>query len=1295
MARKYEVSLDLRSNFEKSLKKIDGQIRKVEKSVGNFGGATNKITGLTNKLGKLAGLNPYAAAAAGVAALGAAAFGAVAGANALNQQLLIAEERTGIAAERLAEYEALLRQTTTGVDFEELQEAITNVSERFGEAAQDAGGIRDAMNALGFSNQEIIDLSQLATAEEQFLAFSQSVQDLPEAELTFRLKEIGGDDLFRVKGLLKALGDEGSEAQKKIDRLDLAFSKEGIDNLKDFNNQAKLVNAIFSDISKEVGGKLAPTITAVAKVFINWVDLLGGTETIVDAIGRLFNVVLIPIRVAAEIILTIQRFLFGVRDIVANLGPLIRESVVKAFNDAKDAAEGFVRSLPAGGAVLDGLAATADAAGSVVGAIGDIGSTAGTAFGSLSNSLKGQISEWKGNEDAAAQYREEALRGAEAVRGGAEAVKTLKVEQQAATQAAEAMAQANEQAQKAIDGQTNSFRAFSKQITEQFGEIKIDVVGNAKDKLSELNAQYDSLKKSLVDDKIEALPLDLSNEEFDRQSQALLDQFEETFKGAYGNSLRSLKTFINSSVDQFDTLKAVYSEVEAIQLASEKKIANFRNQVLAGNIDGSQLQQLVELEEKFTADKLSALNDRNAKTAAAEANRLKSQADTAAKEVQAIADRRDALLSEVSKFGEIDSALSSKLDEINKSFKEGGLTGDQASTLKLVANVEAQVNKDQFEKELQLLNAQASDLTAINLGVEVSNTGEVLSEFDRIFSQVESDRAEIEKQFQDTFRIDPAAATALKDALSAEVDVQGAEALQNLLKQIGGVDIAPKVNLVDGIEDELRQIEAPLLELEQKLQAAINLGDTGTQRSLELAIDIIETEGYSQFIDGIEGGFDSIVRLDIEAPDNSILNGFVDSPDTNIGEFVKQFEDAQKAFNKSLAGQDQSFINTAQLEFEAERATAILGNLSELAPRIDFDTIGTAEQLGQATAEVKQFEGLIRELQLKFPEIDFSAMLSGADSAMGQLGDIVTSQLSDIIGSIGSGGSAISDAFSEQISDAFGGGALGEGISQLASQFESVLSNGFAQSAQIENQKFQESLNAFKEAETEKSAFAQAQQAFRDATSSEDVGKATENLNALLQKYKVTNDELNQLGLDRSSSAQQIASAVAGARQFETEQIRKQAAAQEREAKKAFEADKAFRTAQAIITGIQATVNAYEWGSKFGGPLGGGVAAGIAAFATAQQVRAIQSTSFKGSGGVTAPSSGGGGVASAGNNSSGVGGAGGVDSANDTFNNSGRSRSQVNIDFQGRSSISTEEAIELVRAIKDAEEEGYDLEFTR
>lgn len=63
--------------------------------------------------------------------------------------------------------------------------------------------------------------------------------------------------------------------------------------------------------------------------------------------------------------------------------------------------------------------------------------------------------------------------------------------------------------------------------------------------------------------------------------------------------------------------------------------------------------------------------------------------------------------------------------------------------------------------------------------------------------------------------------------------------------------------------------------------------------------------------------------------------------------------------------------------------------------------------------------------------------------------------------------------------------------------------------------------------------------------------------------------------------------------------------------REAFEAQKAISIAQAVVSGGEAIVKSYNWGTTLGGPLGGAIAAGLAAAATAAQIGAIASTTYE------------------------------------------------------------------------------------
>lgn len=72
------------------------------------------------------------------------------------------------------------------------------------------------------------------------------------------------------------------------------------------------------------------------------------------------------------------------------------------------------------------------------------------------------------------------------------------------------------------------------------------------------------------------------------------------------------------------------------------------------------------------------------------------------------------------------------------------------------------------------------------------------------------------------------------------------------------------------------------------------------------------------------------------------------------------------------------------------------------------------------------------------------------------------------------------------------------------------------------------------------------------------------------------------------------------------------------ENRKMFEINKAASLANAVIKGYESAVNAYAFGSKWGGPAGGAAMAALSVAATGAQINAIRAQSFGGGGGGTA-----------------------------------------------------------------------------
>lgn len=131
------------------------------------------------------------------------------------------------------------------------------------------------------------------------------------------------------------------------------------------------------------------------------------------------------------------------------------------------------------------------------------------------------------------------------------------------------------------------------------------------------------------------------------------------------------------------------------------------------------------------------------------------------------------------------------------------------------------------------------------------------------------------------------------------------------------------------------------------------------------------------------------------------------------------------------------------------------------------------------------------------------------------------------------------------------------------------------------------------------------------------------------------------------------------------------------QSKKAFEALKAVKIAEALITGYQATVDAYQKGVAIGGPAVGAVYAAIAAATVAGQIQQIKSTSYGSKGG------GGGSAAGGASSATGaIGSAGGEASGGDST-----SKKQIDITLQG-DTFTSGSVRSLIEKINEEQDNG-------
>jgi len=206
--------------------------------------------------------------------------------------------RTGIAVEALQGF-----QVAAGLSgVQNLEGAVQRLTISIGDAAQ---GNKTAVDAFDRLNLSFEQLSRLRP-EEQFRAVARQISALPTAAE----KAAAAADLFGRTGveLLPLFESNLADIEERAQRLGLILSGPQTKAIEDMNDALSLVDQTFRGIIAQVTANLAPVVTKLTEMFLEFVESFndaggGGTgiaNVLTDGLlrfatflGRIFDQVLI------------------------------------------------------------------------------------------------------------------------------------------------------------------------------------------------------------------------------------------------------------------------------------------------------------------------------------------------------------------------------------------------------------------------------------------------------------------------------------------------------------------------------------------------------------------------------------------------------------------------------------------------------------------------------------------------------------------------------------------------------------------------------------------------------------------------------------------------------------------------------------------------------------------------------------------------------------------------------------------------------------------------------------------
>lgn len=363
-AGKAYIELGVRNNVSEGL-------RKAEQRLKAFGAKIKEIGSAVAKTG--AALAAFGGAIVGLASVGIAAFTKIAGGfSDLSAQ-------TGVSVELMSELETALKDA--GSSAEEFAKSVVKMRRFISEAAQGTKGAVEALDRLGLSASDLIDLS----ADEQFLRIADALSKVknPTDRLALAM-ELFGKSAYKMLPVLEAGGAGIEEFRKKARELGLSLSGETANAADALGTQIEILKDQFGRIAVAIGEALLPAASA----------FVGIMQTIV---GRVI-----------EFIRSNGALVVGVT--LAGAALLALGTAVGAFGAVIVAVGAAVAALgPIIGAISVAIGALLSPLGLVIGAIAAVGGLALWATGAFGEvwdigveSAQSVATAWEGVSDAIA-----------------------------------------------------------------------------------------------------------------------------------------------------------------------------------------------------------------------------------------------------------------------------------------------------------------------------------------------------------------------------------------------------------------------------------------------------------------------------------------------------------------------------------------------------------------------------------------------------------------------------------------------------------------------------------------------------------------------------------------------------------------------------------------------------------------------------------------------------------------------------------------------------------------------------
>lgn len=160
--------------------------------------------------------------------------------------------------------------TAAGGDSEGFRDTLVDVSEKIGEALQDAeSGAAETFKKFNIGLKDV--QGQTKNAGEVFLELADAVQGMSKQEAIFKLKELGIGDNKAIEMILK--GRKSLEEMIKTQKELGTVTKEDAEIAIKFNTQVGMLQNTFKSLAVDAGGVVLPVLTKFFELVgsvVNW-----------------------------------------------------------------------------------------------------------------------------------------------------------------------------------------------------------------------------------------------------------------------------------------------------------------------------------------------------------------------------------------------------------------------------------------------------------------------------------------------------------------------------------------------------------------------------------------------------------------------------------------------------------------------------------------------------------------------------------------------------------------------------------------------------------------------------------------------------------------------------------------------------------------------------------------------------------------------------------------------------------------------------------------------------------------